>query len=522
MARHNLGKKIDANGTLNDLGNTVSDEDLSQIDTIKDRAFKEEGVYFVDGTGNTTEGTWTGTNDRITSYYDGLTINFKVGVAGADTTTLNINSLGAKTCYMRGTTKLTTHYAVGTMVILSYNATTDAFYSSDYDANSYAYVRQYGNVTTNSEFPMLFSKSATVPSTYTANYASSQAGFTYNPSTKTLTAPTIKGTTIYENGTALSSKYLGINATATNANKLGEQNPSFYLDYNNLNNKPSIPTVNNGTLTIQKNGATVGTFTANQSGNSTINIDVPTPEIPFSGFTTISGTAYMDALEVGAYVCYSETGKTVLYVRSGGTGGNTESLPNGTIVIVRDHSSSSSYKRTVMIISGTKILTWTFNDSSVTWDTVMNINTSNGGAILYSSDKEVATKDELLGKIYPVGSIYMSVNATSPASFLGGTWERIQDRFLLGAGSSYSAGSTGGEATHTLTESEMPSHRHDMYYGTEFWVDISGLGGQGFGHSPVWEKQESNPKNVTSHAGGSQPHNNMPPYLAVYIFKRIA
>ena len=208
MARHNLGKKIDANGTINDLGNTVSDEDLSQIDTIKDRAFKEEGVYFVDGTGNTTAGTWEGTNNRITSYYDGLTINFKVGVAGDDITTLNINGLGAKNCYLRGTTKITTHYAVGTMVILSYNATTDAFYSSDYDANSYAYVRQYGNVTTNSEFPMLFSKSATVPSTYTANYASSQAGFTYNPSTKTLTSPNIKGTTIYEDGTSLANKYL--------------------------------------------------------------------------------------------------------------------------------------------------------------------------------------------------------------------------------------------------------------------------------------------------------------------------
>ena len=56
--------------------------------------------------------------------------------------------------------------------------------------------------------------------------------------------------------------------------------------------------------------------------------------------------------------------------------------------------------------------------------------------------------DDLLDTIYPVGSIYMSVNNTSPASFLGGTWEQIKDRFLLGAGSK-SAGATGGEENHT-------------------------------------------------------------------------
>lgn len=64
--------------------------------------------------------------------------------------------------------------------------------------------------------------------------------------------------------------------------------------------------------------------------------------------------------------------------------------------------------------------------------------------------------------IYPVGSIYMSVNSTSPGTLFGGTWERIQDRFLLSAGSTYSAGATGGEATHTLSAAEMPSHTHSV------------------------------------------------------------
>ena len=69
---------------------------------------------------------------------------------------------------------------------------------------------------------------------------------------------------------------------------------------------------------------------------------------------------------------------------------------------------------------------------------------------------------QLINAIYPVGSIYMSVNSTSPATLFGGTWQRIQDRFLLSAGSTYSAGATGGEATHTLTSGEMPSHKHSV------------------------------------------------------------
>lgn len=62
--------------------------------------------------------------------------------------------------------------------------------------------------------------------------------------------------------------------------------------------------------------------------------------------------------------------------------------------------------------------------------------------------------------IYPVGSIYMSVNSTSPATLFGGTWTQLQDRFLIGAGSSYAVNATGGSTTHTLTTAEMPSHTH--------------------------------------------------------------
>lgn len=61
---------------------------------------------------------------------------------------------------------------------------------------------------------------------------------------------------------------------------------------------------------------------------------------------------------------------------------------------------------------------------------------------------------------YPVGAYYISSDPTSPATLFGGTWVRVQDRMILAAGSSYTAGSTGGSATKTLSVANMPTHSH--------------------------------------------------------------
>ena len=74
---------------------------------------------------------------------------------------------------------------------------------------------------------------------------------------------------------------------------------------------------------------------------------------------------------------------------------------------------------------------------------------------------QTAGTNFVLDNVYPIGSIYMNVNSTNPGTLFGGTWEQIQGRFLLGMSSSYPAGSQGGEASHTLTTEEMPSHGHN-------------------------------------------------------------
>lgn len=116
--------------------------------------------------------------------------------------------------------------------------------------------------------------------------------------------------------------------------------------------------------------------------------------------------------------------------------------------------------------------------------------------------------------LYPIGHIYISLSETNPGTIFGGEWEQLEDMFLLGASSSYAAGSTGGEAEHTLTVGEMPSHRHGNV--RPYSVVESGTG------STATSSDSRNSVYFTDYEGGNLAHNNMPPYLAVYMWKRIA
>ena len=137
-----------------------------------------------------------------------------------------------------------------------------------------------------------------------------------------------------------------------------------------------------------------------------------------------------------------------------------------------------------------------------------------------ADEKLQATIDAILSRIYPVGSIYLSVDSTSPESIFGGTWEPIPTgKMLLSAGDGYAVESTGGEAEHTLTVDELPSHSHDMIIkntnenGRTDEANNSGSGSSGFENFATWH---------TKTTGGGKAHNNLPPYLAVYMWKRIA
>lgn len=127
-----------------------------------------------------------------------------------------------------------------------------------------------------------------------------------------------------------------------------------------------------------------------------------------------------------------------------------------------------------------------------------------------------ALKSLIVNSIYPIGSIYTSVSSTNPSTLFGGTWEQLKDTFLLAAGDTYAAGSTGGEATHTLTVNEMPSHSHKIDGDINYGGVTSGS------THYVTNRTIQYNNNSTQSTGGSQPHNNMPPYTTVYVWKRTA
>lgn len=144
-------------------------------------------------------------------------------------------------------------------------------------------------------------------------------------------------------------------------------------------------------------------------------------------------------------------------------------------------------------------------------------------ALSQGGEAKKAALSALMSVLYPVGSIYLSVNSTSPATLFGGTWVQIKDTFLLAAGDTYSAGTTGGEAEHVLTRSELPAETYDLLYSDGrpyvWYTTNSGSGGA------VQGLRVSTASDNTAHIGplgSGTAHNNMPPYLAVYMWQRTA
>ena len=148
---------------------------------------------------------------------------------------------------------------------------------------------------------------------------------------------------------------------------------------------------------------------------------------------------------------------------------------------------------------------------------------------------------DTMKKIYPVGSIYMSTVSTNPATLFGfGTWEAMPAGHVLLAqgksswGTTYNAGSTGGEATHQLTVGELPQHTHTASTNTtgshaHTYRTFYGTTGYGPDGSSDREKtintgsSGNHTHTVTiNNTGSNQAHNNLQPYIAVYIWKRTA
>ena len=150
-----------------------------------------------------------------------------------------------------------------------------------------------------------------------------------------------------------------------------------------------------------------------------------------------------------------------------------------------------------------------------------NVSTIGSGAITQGTTAMLG----IMNQIYPVGAIYMSATSTSPATLFGGSWTQIKDRFLLASGTTYSAGSTGGAATHA----------HNLSSSGYAKIVLKGNGQIRYRENPVTSWQDnyyvrategltgSESQNYGAELGGATDSaNGMPPYLAVYVWKRTA
>lgn len=279
-----------------------------------------------------------------------------------------------------------------------------------------------------------------------------------------------------------------------------------------VNNADTVDGVHAGSMYYNKgnwtadNWATMGTYQVNNNA----------PNSNWYTWGQVISSSTADA-RFQLYASHQYGGDGRLYYRTGW--GSDKSQPWNTILDSENYNNFAPTK--------------TGSGASGTWPISIsgNADTVDG---YHASD--------LLSKIYPVGSIYMSMSATNPATLFGvGTWTRIsQGRMLLGADdSTYKAGATGGEATHTLTAAEMPAHSHGIstsgdhshyFYGSDNnngpLTEGDGLDTEGNGHSTRNVRFATSSAGAHTHtisnSGGGAAHNNMPPYLVCYIWQRTA
>lgn len=172
--------------------------------------------------------------------------------------------------------------------------------------------------------------------------------------------------------------------------------------------------------------------------------------------------------------------------------------------------------------------------------------------IVFLHQRGGGIRQVLLDLVYPIGSIYISANNVNPSEFLGGTWEQITDKFLLAAGSTYTAGNTGGSATKTIAKENIPSytlysgshthtftgsassHRHNLNDyspsgGEGAYVSLGGTASSNVdrtymatSYTSITPSGTNSGTTITVSSGGSGTALDiMPPYEVVYAWKRV-
>ena len=294
-------------------------------------------------------------------------------------------------------------------------------------------------------------------------------------------------------------------------------------------------TASNATLTVTKGNGTTSTVTINNVENS--------KKATQDGSGNTITTHYLSrnqSTQNDMNACTVEG----IYRFSGTLKNGWTSDSWGTLLVFNNQYNGSSG------VSGTYLVQIALPTDGRMW-TRQRVNT--GAWTSWNKLANTTDCTDTLKKVYPIGSIYMSTVSTNPATLFGfGTWEAMPaGRVLLAQGKSswgttYNAGSTGGEATHQLTVGELPSHNHTATISTTNltgWFTNNGNSDTANGDGTIFKASKRTGQGSSSggaadggnftfngtHAhtiaisniGSNQPHNNIQPYIAVYIWKRV-
>lgn len=237
--------------------------------------------------------------------------------------------------------------------------------------------------------------------------------------------------------------------------------------------------------------------------------------------------------------------------------GNTGATGDGIAYIEKTGTSGLVDTYTITMTSGSTFSYTVTNGSGGVWGNITGtlssqtdlqtaLNAKANSSNVYTKaevNNALAAKlntSDLLNRVYPVGSIYMSVNSTNPGTILGGTWAAFgEGRVLVGVDANdtdfNAAQKTGGEKAHTLTEDELPNITGDIQTFTSLNTFRGGIiydatgafsphANQAITHAgrPTESDTTTAYATVDFDIGGDQPHNNMPPYITCYMWRRTA
>ncbi len=457
---------------------------------------------------------------------------------------------------------------IGSSITVNISRASSSFtHKVDYARPDGEHVRVGENIGTSCTFTPSLSDSNFIPNSTSALakiYVYTYSGDTYiGSSSKDFTlyvpssvVPTINSVTLTENTSGIASKFgcyvqgkstikgvvsaSGIYSSTIKKYKIKINGQSF-----SQSNFTTNPLIGSGTCTVKITDSRSRTASKNVS-YSVVNYSNPT----INTFTVVrcnqdgtesdEGACAKCTLKATISSVNSKNNKTfqLLYKKLTDSSYTTINLSNSnysyndTQIIAADINSEyefifkvkdyfSTVQKSLNLGTAFTLVDYNASGRSVTFGRVSTA-TSSQKKLQIKLDTEIEGTLKLNNKtifdlIYPIGSIYLSVNSTNPKDLFGGTWEQIKDRFLLSAGSSYAAGKTGGAATHKLTSSEMPSHSHKINESTEKrWSSLEG----GWANFRCGSSSVTGGDIYTQSTGNGNAHNNMPPYLVVYVWKR--